>query len=84
MHKLRGSLCRSTTSTTGANTWNISLEFDGDPIKGPSRDNITTFATIPEGLDWEIYGEGRNPNQRRDELNRLDELRDVLVYPCTN
>ena len=84
MYKILGSDCRS---TTGANTRNISLEFNADPIKGPSRDNITAFATIPEGEEWKINLVKEIIQIRDGAMNPTgwasNELEEVLTYLCT-
>ena len=85
MYKILGSDCRS---TTGANTRNISLEFNADPIKGPSRDNITAFATIPEGEEWKINLVKEIIQIRDGAINSTgwtsNELDNVMTYLCTS
>ena len=85
MYKILGLDCRT---TTGANTRQISLEYDADPIKGPSRDDINAFVTTPEGEEWRA-GFVKDIIQIRDgAMNSIgwtdEELQDALTFLCTS
>ena len=84
MYKILGMDCRT---TTGANTRQISLEYDADPIKGPSRDDIAAFVTTPEGEEWRA-GFVKDIIQIRDgAMNSIgwtdEELQEALTFLCT-
>ena len=85
LYKILHKDCRS---TVGANLRNIALEFDADPFTGPCRDNITTFATIPEGEEWRPGFVKEIINIRDGAMNSIgwtsDELEDVLTHLCVN
>ena len=83
IYKILGSDCRS---TTGANTRHISLEYNTDPIKGPSRDDITLFVKAPEGEEWRS-GMIKELIQVRDgEMNLTawtsEELEEAITHLC--
>ena len=84
LFKIFGSDCRS---TTGANTRNISLEFETDPFTGPLRENITAFASIPEGQEWKVDIVKEIIQIRDGAMNQVgwtsEELEEVLVNLCT-
>ena len=85
LYKILYKDCRS---TVGANIRNVALEFDADPFIGPSRDNITTFATIPEGEEWRPGFVKEIINIRDGAMNSIgwtsEELEDVLTHLCIN
>ena len=85
LYKILHKDCRS---TVGANLRNIALEFDADPFTGPCRDNITTFATIPEGEEWRPGFVKEIINIRDGAMNSIgwtsEELEDVLTHLCVN
>ena len=64
------------------------MEYDADPINGPSRDDIKTFATTPEGDEWRVEIV-KELIQIRDRLLGSvgwtgEEIQETLTFLCTN
>ena len=64
------------------------MEYGAIPIKGPSRDDIKTLVTTPEGDDWRVEIV-KELIQIRDRLLGSvrwtgEEIQETLTFLCTN
>ena len=83
IYKILGSDCQT---TTGANARRITLEYNTDLINGPSRNDITTFATTPEGEEWRSEMIKELIQVRDGEMNSIEwtteELQETINHLC--